>query len=174
MWIQPPRRCDNCMKCKECTFIGQQMSQREQYEYRIIESKVIYDTNQGCFHVQYPFTEDPRVLSSNRAQVTRIEEREEKKLIKADLLDFFNNEFDKMIDNGAVVEIPEEEQEEWDGPVHYVPIQHVVREDSSSTPMRIVTNSSLSDKRGISLNSIDERSQYTFRSVGNSQQMASV
>ena len=43
----------------------------------------------------------------------------------------------------------------WDGPVHYVPLQLVVNEDSKSTPFRIVTNTSCMDaKTGESLNDI--------------------
>ena len=43
----------------------------------------------------------------------------------------------------------------WDGPVHYVQLQLVVNEDSQSTPIRIVTNTSYKDPRtGKSLNDI--------------------
>ena len=42
----------------------------------------------------------------------------------------------------------------WKGPKHYVSLQHVVNDASATTPLRIVTNSSLSDRKGISLNSI--------------------
>ena len=44
---------------------------------------------------------------------------------------------------------------EWEGPLHYVPLQLVVNERSQSTPFRIVTNTSCTDpKTGKSLNSI--------------------
>ena len=39
MGVEPPRRCGPCRKCKDCTFIGQQCSQEEQYQYQVIESK---------------------------------------------------------------------------------------------------------------------------------------
>ena len=43
----------------------------------------------------------------------------------------------------------------WAGPVHYVPLQLVVNEDSQSTPFRIMTNTSCKDpKTGKSLNDI--------------------
>ena len=35
--VEPPRICGNCMKCKECTFRGQQLSQKEQYEYHVTD-----------------------------------------------------------------------------------------------------------------------------------------
>ena len=130
------------------------MSQEEQYQYRVMESKVFYDEVWQCFRVSYPFTEDPHILPRNRAQVTRIAERVEKKLIKESNLEHFNQEFDKMLAGGAIVELSEEEMASWTGPEHYVSLQHVIKEDSPTTPLRIVANSSLSDKNGVSLNSI--------------------
>ena len=154
MGVQPPRRCGNCLKCKECTFRGQQLSQQENYELSVIESKVTYNEEQQCFFVQYPFLDDPRTLSSNRGQVIKIAEREERKLLKEGLLAQFNAEFDKMVESGVIVELSEDEMRIWEGPEHYVSLQHVVREDSPTTPIRIVANSSLSSKNGVSLNNI--------------------
>ena len=42
----------------------------------------------------------------------------------------------------------------WKGPVHHVSLQIVENESSSTTPFRIVSNSSLSEKNGVSLNSV--------------------
>ena len=43
----------------------------------------------------------------------------------------------------------------WSGPVHYLPIQAVISPKSATTPLRLVTNSSLIDpSTGLSLNSI--------------------
>ena len=33
--VEVPRRCGNCMSCKDCTYRGHQMSLREQYEYKL-------------------------------------------------------------------------------------------------------------------------------------------
>ena len=154
MGIQPPKRCGNCKNCKDCQFLSQQLSQKEQYEYSIIDSKVHYIENQQIFHVQYPFTDDPHVLPNNISQVTKIAERLERRLIKNDKLHLFNHEFDKMLEGGAIVELSEEEMASWDGPAHYISLMPVENEDSATTPLRIVSNSSLSDKNGVSLNSI--------------------
>ena len=152
--IEPPKTCGNCLNCKDCSFRGQQLSQLEQYELKIIESKVKYVASQQCFHVQYPFLDDPNTLPSNRGQVLKIAEREERKLMKENLLEQFNTEFDKMLENDVIAEISEKEMNMWDGPVHYVSLQHVTREDNVTTPVRIVANSSLSSKGGVSLNGI--------------------
>ena len=152
--IQPPRRCGNCRNCKDCSFRGQMLSQKEQYEYQVIESKIKYESATQTFVVSYPFTADPSVLPDNKMQVIKIAEREEKRLLKSDLLDIFNEEFNKLINYGALQELSTQELDLWDGPKHYVSLQHVIKEDSVTTPLRIVTNSSLSDRKGLSLNSI--------------------
>ena len=152
--VEPPRRCGNCRKCKDCSFRGRQLSQQEQYEYQIMESKVHFDEASKSFIVDYPFIEDPAVLPMNIGQVIKIAEREEKKLQKEGLMESFYLEFNKMTNCGALVELSKVDLELWKGPVHYVSLQHVLNNDSSTTPLRIVTNSSLSDRNGLSLNSI--------------------
>ena len=152
--VEPPKTCGNCLKCKDCSFRGQQLSQQEQYELRVIESKVTYNDSHQCFYVQYPFLDDPNVLPSNRGQVIKIAEPEEKKLMKECILQQFNAEFDKMLAENVIAELTEQEMNMWEGPVHYVSLQHVTREHNATTPVRIVANSSLSSKGGISLNNI--------------------
>ena len=53
-----------------------------------------------CFEWRFP---------NNKNQVIKIAEREEKRLIKSNLLEAFNNEFDKMIRLGALVELEDTE-----------------------------------------------------------------
>ena len=130
------------------------LSLKEQYETQIIESKIHYDPNSEQFKVSYPFTQDPSILPNNKVQVIKIAEREERRLVKAGLLDTFNGEFEKLLQYGALVELSETELSMWSGPRHYVSLQHVINEESSTTPLRIVTNSSLSDRKGLSLNGI--------------------
>ena len=79
----------------------------------------------------------------------------ERRLEKKGLIEGANEVFQKMLSNGALVEIPQAELDMWKGPVHYLPIQAVVKEKSTTTPIRLVTNSSLIDpSTGLSLNSI--------------------
>ena len=131
------------------------MSQREAAEYKLIEEGIQFDEKLGRFRVNYPFIDDPRKLSNNYRQVVKIAESEERKLAKENLTEEANKLFDKMIDVGAVTELTKSERDLWDGPVHYLSIQHVIDLSSATTPLRLVTNSSLADPvTGISLNSI--------------------
>ena len=66
----------------------------------------------------------------------------------------FNKEFDNMIRHGALVELSKECMKSWTGPVHYTSLQHVLKPESPTTPVRIVSNSSLPDRNGNSLYSI--------------------
>ena len=59
-----------------------------------------------------------------------------------------------MIEYGALVELSDDIKSSWSGPVHYVSLQHVLKPESTTTPLRIVTNSSLSDRNGNSVNTI--------------------
>ena len=154
MGVEPPRRCGNCRNCKQCAFRSQMLSLQEQYEYQVMESKVRYDPLTQSFAVSYPFTEDPSILPNNVNQVIKIHLRLEKKLKRTGRLHAFNQEFDKMLQNESLVELSSEEMEIWDGPVHYISLQDVVNEESDTTPLRVVSNSSLSDRKGLSLNSI--------------------
>ena len=66
-----------------------------------------------------------------------------------------NEVFQKMIDTGALEEISATELGMWTGPIHYLPIQGVFKPTSMTTPVRLVTNSSLVDPDTcLSLNSI--------------------
>ena len=96
------------------------LSQKERYETRVIKSKNRYDQSIHQFEVSYPFTRDPSTLPINKAQVIEIAEREEKRLAKCGLLDAFNQEFNKMLSNGALFDLPSHEKEMWDGPTNYV------------------------------------------------------
>ena len=51
----------------------------------------------------------------------------------------------KYIDRGVIVRIPPEELREWKGPVNYVSHHAVHKPESSSTPVRIVMNSSVAE-----------------------------
>ena len=119
-----------------------------------MEDNVSYDEAEKVFHVKYPFVEDPSILTYNISQAIRIAERVEKKVIKEGLLAEVNAEFDKMINYGALVELSDEDMRAWNGPAHWVSLQPVLKPESETTPTRLVTNSSLTDRNGNSVNSI--------------------
>ena len=100
--------------------------------------------------VKYQFERDPRSLPNNRAVAVKIAEKLEQRLKKDGHLDYYNQEFKKIFERGAAVQLSEEELSSWQGPINYIS-HHGVEQDSVSTPLRIVTNSSLKNG-GKSLN----------------------
>ena len=105
------------------------------------------------FEIKYAFIDDPNRLSNNIGQVIRIAESEEKKLLREGLTAEFNTKFDEMVNLGTIGEITQMEMDLWSGQAHCVSIHHVVNDKSSTTPIRLVVNSSLRCPRsGKSLN----------------------
>ena len=152
---EPPRRCPACRGCSECGFRGSNMSQKEALELRMMEDNIHFDESIGKWRVKYPFVKDPRILTNNYRRVLRMMETLERRLDKVDQREAANEVFGKMISNGALEEIDARELQMWSGPVYYLPIQAVFAPKSATTPIRLVTNSSLIDPNtGLSLNSI--------------------
>ena len=139
--IEPARRCPRCKGCRDCSWRGQQLSQKEASELEYMEKCVEFENNR--FKVRFPFLVDPSELADNYGQVVRIAEAEERKLEREGRMQEFNELFQKLVELGAIEEISKKELKEWSGPVHYVSLQHVINEDSATTGLRIVTNSSL-------------------------------
>ena len=151
-----PKTCNSCKSCTACSFAGRAISQRDRVELEYIERGIEYNKEKQSFTVKYPFLEDPKeALTDNRKQALAYAFTLEKKLAKAEMRENFNLEFDKFLETGSLKVISEQEQTEWKGAVHYVPLQLVINEASQSTPFRIVTNTSCRDPiTGKSLNSI--------------------
>ena len=155
MGVEAPRRCAKCRGCVQCSLSGQLQTEKEAREYQMIAGGIKLNEETHRFEVEYAFIDDPRKLSDNFGQVVRIAENEEKMLQRERLLDAFNTKFQNMIELGNIGELSQSEMDEWAGPVHYISIQHVVNPRSTTTPLRLVSNSSLVDsKSGLSLNSI--------------------
>ena len=123
-------------------------SRKEQEELDAIKQGVKLEN--GELHVQYQFCKDPRSLPNNRAVAVKIAEKLEKRLIAEGHLEFYNQEFKKYFERGAAIKLSAEEIDSWQGPCNYIS-HHGVEQDSLSTPLRIVTNSSLKNG-GKSLN----------------------
>ena len=152
---EPPRRCLKCKGCKDCRFRSTHMSPKEALELEIMENGMQFDETIKKWRVKYPFLKDPNVLSNNFSRVLKMQEKTERKIAQAGLVDSCNEVFENMVKLGALSEIGHAELHTWKGPTHYLPIQVVIHPHSVTTPYRLVTNSSLADpETGLSLNSI--------------------
>ena len=146
--VQPPKRCGRCLQCATCSDPGLIHSRRDQEDLDILKKGV--QLVDGELRVQYQFSKDPRSLPNNRFAAVKIAEKLEKKLVSSGHLDYYNQEMQKVLDRGAAIKLSPGEIESWQGPVNYIS-HHGVEQDSVTTPLRIVTNSSLNNG-GKSLN----------------------
>ena len=126
----------SCKGSKDCSFRTSQMTPQQAMELSMMEERITFDKNLGKWRVSYPFLQDPGVLVNNYKTVLRKADTLERRLEKKGLTEGANEVFNKMVTNGALVEISQSELDMWSGPVHYLPIQAVV---SVTTPIRLVT-----------------------------------
>ena len=102
----------------------------------------------------YPFEVDPSVLPNNEEQIDKMLIQTENRLLKSpEASAKYQEQFEDFLKRGVFELLTEEEMSEYDGPVFYVPHHEVYKEGSSSTPVRIVINSSIK-VNGLSLNDI--------------------
>ena len=148
--VAPPRRCRRCKHCPECSDRNQLLTELENAQLEVIESKVHLDEENKRLTVEYPFMVDPEVLGNakvnNRGQAIAVQRSVENRLIKRGLVDVYNREMNKFIERGTVSLVTPQALSDWKGAVHYVSHHEVLKPSSGSTPCRIVTNSALVNK----------------------------
>ena len=115
---------------------------------------MLYDAEAKRVSVSYPWTEDVCKLSDNLNQAIAFQSSVERKLLRdKTLMDAYNQELQKFLDRGAIVKLSQQEIDAYNGPVSYVSHHAVLKPDSVTTPLRIVTNTSLKNRNsGISPN----------------------
>ena len=94
------------------------------------------------------------MLTDNWRQVIKMGEVLEKRLKRDGTMDEYNSCFQEFLDRGCMRKLTNQEMAQWDGVVNYVSHHGVVKSTSNSTPLRIVSNSSLNNNSGHSFNSI--------------------
>ena len=120
------------------------MSRIEQQELAIIKENLVLDPVENRFTTKYPFKEDPSGLEDNRHQALSMMKRLEKRLSRSSIdAQKYCEEFNDFINRGVIVPISEEELQTYEGPVNYVNHMPVYKPGSSSSPIRMVVNSSL-------------------------------
>ena len=152
--VRPPPSCNNCRNCKECAFYTQQLSREEKREHMVIKANLKHDPSTKKWTTTYPYKCEPSALQNNKEQVAMMSEKLEKRKSNNPVLkENIDNQVEDLLKRGVVVEITLEEEQRYDGPVHYITFHVVENPGSASTPYRLVINSSLK-YRGLSLNDI--------------------
>ena len=143
--------CKACKGCGECRFRREKCSEEERQVLEQVESEMVLE--EGRLTASYPWLPCADKMRSNRQQVEKIQERIEARLLKNGLHQAYIEEFQKAEAKGTVVELTREEINNYRGPVNYNNHFEVIKEGSSTTKLRIVSNSAQKNARsGLSLN----------------------
>lgn len=151
-------KCGSC-KCGKCSPGGREMTLGEERDLEKIKdclSYVLTDKHSDAPHwdTAYPWRVNPAILPNNRQAVEAIFRKTEARLAKEPLWGAaYREQIHDMVARGAAVKFTKEQLKDWNGPVWY--ISHLVAPNphSSSTPVRIVWNSS-QEFKGMSLNNL--------------------
>lgn len=151
-------KCGGC-RCGRCSPGGQEMTLGEERELEKIKnclSYVLADKHSVSPHwdAAYPWKVNPEILPDNRKAVEATFRKAEERLAKEPLWKAaYAEQIHEMVTRGAAVKFTRQQIKDWNGPVWY--ISHLVAPNphSSSTPVRIVWNSS-QEFKGMSLNNM--------------------
>ncbi|XP_037773212.1 uncharacterized protein LOC119568872 [Penaeus monodon] len=137
-------QCIKCM-CRGCPEPNC-ISLKEERELALIEEGLLYNEEQKCWLVKYPWLRDPMHLKDNiKVANARLKTTENRlKKLGNEYAMKYQREIEDMIDRGVARKLNKEEIQEYKGPVHYIHHHEVLKPESNSTPIRIVFNSSAS------------------------------
>ncbi|XP_028413778.1 uncharacterized protein LOC114536622 [Dendronephthya gigantea] len=129
------------VKVQPCTCDADKLSQSERQEKRLIEESAHKVGNQWM--IPYPWKKDPRNLPDNRDQAMKRLDSTERRLLKNPTqAAAYNDKMAEMEKMSFSRKLTEAEVKDHKGPVHYISHHAVLKPESTSTPVRIVFNSS--------------------------------
>ena len=152
--VQPPPICSRCRGCKFCSTEAQKLTLNEAKELDVIKYNLEYVAGMERWRTSYPFLKSPNCLRENYKDALHALERRETKLLKdEEVARRYNEQVRDFVDRGVLRKLTRKEIDEWTGPVRYVDHRHIFKA-KSTTPVRLVINSSFSRKGEPSLNTI--------------------
>ena len=120
------------------------MSRDKELVVKRLEDLIKYDPTTKRVSVRYPWTEDVIKLTDNIGQAIAFQKSCERRLMRNPiLLEAYNKELRKSMEREAIAQLTEEEINSYSGPVSYVAHHDVHKPESTTTPLRVVTNTSL-------------------------------
>ena len=126
---------------KPCVCKADKLTQTEREEAKLIEESCFKVENQ--LMIPYPWKKDPNLLSDNRGlAIKRLESTERRLKRNTEQAEAYCKQTEEMESMKFARKLSKEEQDKYNGPVHYISHHAVMRRDKTSTPVRIVFNSS--------------------------------
>ncbi|XP_071525744.1 uncharacterized protein [Panulirus ornatus] len=131
-------KCSGC-KCGNCTPGQKNYSLKDERELALITNGLLFDPVNNRWIVSYPWLKDPTLLPNNVSLAIDRLNVTEKRLHKLgpDYCKAYQGQIEDMVTRGVARKLTDEEVYGYEGPILYIP-----HTDSSSTPLRIVFNSS--------------------------------
>lgn len=142
--IECDKECVKCL-CRGCPAL-EFVNSKEEKELALIENGLTYDDNQRCWVASYPWIQDPNQLTNNvKVAFARLKTTENRlRRLDIEYARKYQNEIEDMVRRGIARKLSDREIRDYKGPVHYIHHHEVLKPESSSTPLRIVFNSSAS------------------------------
>ena len=180
----PPRRCDRCIRCPNCSQEKMENTRKEEEEKTMLEKSMIHDEENKRVIVSYPIIGDITKMKDNRYQVIGMGKSGERKRKRQGQDEAYNEVVREFAQRKVLVKIEPEEIAAWklkqqeggqDGYVHYIGHHGVEKEKSESTPLRMVANSALKNcSTGPSANDLWPKGPKSLNSLNSSTSNASV
>ena len=135
-------RCGRC-GCGKCHPGGKDMTLKDEEELEQIETGVSFDQEKGRWVAKYPWVRNPDELPDNRKLAIQMMMSTEKRLDRnSSKSEVFHRQMDELVERGVARSVSKEEILKYEGPKYYINYHGVMNPSSSSTPFRIVFNSS--------------------------------
>ena len=156
--INVPRRCARCLNCSQCTFQTEGRTLQEQYEWEEVRKGIRYDPDLKRVKVSYVFKGDLSQFQDNQRQMEKRAISQENQLDRKGFMADYNKVIDDYIARGVWVPVTKDELADWRNkglPTHFVGHHCVLNDKSSSTPVRVVVDSTVKNNYvGPSLNDV--------------------
>ena len=141
---ESPSLCSSHRKCNDCRFRADNFTTDERKSVEFMMDSIRYDpNNKPRITISYPLKEEAHIQVRNYKQAFAVQKAHEKRVWKENLQEEYREEMNKMIEAGTVVELSQEEMDNWKGGVHYIAHFPVVKMSSTSTKVRIVSDSKM-------------------------------
>ena len=133
-------KCGSC-RCGECPIGGKEYTIKEERELKLIEEGL--QRMENYWVATYPWIRDPKLIQNNYNVALAMLKSTEKRLLRDEThAKRYSDQVQDMLDRKVAMKLTDEVMKAYLGPVHYISHHEVIKDDSSSTPCRIVFNSS--------------------------------
>lgn len=136
-------KCYNCKACQEC-LKEKPITIKDESEMNKILNGLVYNAKEKYWTINYPWIDNPDRLPNNfGVSVMRLKGTEKRlKKLGDEYTKAYCDQVHDMINRGVAKRLSKREIDEYTGPVHYISHHEVHKPGSTSTPARIVFNSS--------------------------------